>query len=135
MNSTVTMNLSVIFNLRGVNLTLSAACASGLHAIGMGYLMIRQGLQGARRMRRSAGGEPLFGRQFRRAGRLLEARIDFAAASRPFDKDRDGLVPSGGAATVILESYDSAVRGGAAILGEVAGYGSRRTANISPFRT
>ena len=45
MNSTVTMNLSVIFNLRGVNLTLSAACASGSHAIGMGYLMIRQGLQ------------------------------------------------------------------------------------------
>lgn len=45
MNSTVTMNLSVIFNLRGINLTLSAACASGSHAIGMGYLMIRQGLQ------------------------------------------------------------------------------------------
>jgi len=44
-------------------------------------------------------------------------------ASRPFDRDRDGLVPSGGAATLILESYDSAVRRGAKILAEVIGYG------------
>ncbi len=44
-------------------------------------------------------------------------------ASRPFDRDRDGLVPSGGAATVILESYESAIKRGASILGEVVGYG------------
>lgn len=44
-------------------------------------------------------------------------------ASRPFDKDRDGLVPSGGGATVIIESYESAKRRGANILGEVVGYG------------
>jgi 3-oxoacyl-[acyl-carrier-protein] synthase-1 len=44
-------------------------------------------------------------------------------ASRPFDKDRDGLVPSGGAATVIIESYDSAVKRGAPILAEIIGYG------------
>ena len=99
MNSTVTMNLSVIFNLRGVNLTLSAACASGSHAIGMGYLMIRQGLQ----ERIVCGG-------------AQEVNL-YSVGSF------DGLVPSGGAATVILESYDSAVRRGATILGEVAGYG------------
>ena len=99
MNSTVTMNLSVIFNLRGINLTLSAACASGSHAIGMGYLMIRQGLQ----ERIVCGG-------------AQEVNL-YSVGSF------DGLVPSGGAATVILESYDSAVRRGAAILGEVAGYG------------
>ena len=99
MNSTVTMNLSVIFNLRGVNLTLSAACASGSHAIGMGYLMIRQGLQ----KRIVCGG-------------AQEVNL-YSVGSF------DGLVPSGGAATVILESYDSAVRRGATILGEVAGYG------------
>jgi len=46
-----------------------------------------------------------------------------ATASRPFDRDRDGLIPSGGAATVILESLDSALARGANILGEVIGYG------------
>ena len=45
MNSTVTMNLSTIFHLRGVNFTLSAACSSGSHSIGLGYLLIKQGLQ------------------------------------------------------------------------------------------
>ena len=112
MNSTVSMNLSVIFNLRGVNLTLSAACASGSHAIGMGYLMIRQGLQerivcgGAQEVNLYSVGS------FDGLGAFSKRESDPAAASRPFDKDRDGLVPSGGAATVILESYDSAVRRG-----------------------
>ena len=112
MNSTVTMNLSVIFNLRGVNLTLSAACASGSHAIGMGYLMIRQGLQervvcgGAQEVNLYSVGS------FDGLGAFSKRESDPAAASRPFDKDRDGLVPSGGAATVILESYDSAVAPG-----------------------
>ena len=45
MNSTVTMNLSTIFNITGINMTISAACASGSHAIGLGYLMIKNGLQ------------------------------------------------------------------------------------------
>src|SRR5690606_27409892 len=48
---------------------------------------------------------------------------DPTRASRPFDRDRDGLVPSGGAATVILESLESAQKRGAKILGEVVGYG------------
>ena len=123
MNSTVTMNLSVIFNLRGINLTLSAACASGSHAIGMGYLMIRQGLQervvcgGAQEVNLYSVGS------FDGLGAFSARESDPAAASRPFDKDRDGLVPSGGAATVILESHESAVARGAEILGEVVGYG------------
>src|SRR5690606_32979892 len=45
MNSSVTMNLSTIYRIRGINMTISAACASGSHAIGMGYLLIKQGLQ------------------------------------------------------------------------------------------
>ncbi|MEG2759229.1 MAG: beta-ketoacyl-[acyl-carrier-protein] synthase family protein, partial [Rikenellaceae bacterium] len=48
---------------------------------------------------------------------------DPTTASRPFDKDRDGLVPSGGGATLILESYDSAIKRGANIVAEVIGYG------------
>ena len=123
MNSTITMNLSTIFNLRGVNFTISGACASGSHAIGMGYMLIRQGLQecvicgGAEEVNVYSVGN------FDALSAFSMREDEPAKASRPFDKNRDGLVPSGGAATVILESYESAVRRGATILAEVVGYG------------
>lgn len=123
MNSTITMNLSTIFNLRGINFTVSGACASGSHAIGLGYLMIKQGLQdciicgGAEEVNKYAMGN------FDGLSAFSIREDEPAKASRPFDKNRDGLVPSGGAATVILESYESAVRRGATIIAEVAGYG------------
>ncbi len=123
MNSTVSMNLSVIFRLKGVNFTLSGACASGSHAIGIGYLMIRQGLQeviicgGAQEI------NPESTASFDALNAFSTRESDPTKASRPFDRERDGLVPSGGAATVILESYESAVKRGATILGEVVGYG------------
>lgn len=123
MNSTITMNLSVIYKLKGINLTVSGACASGSHALGLAYYLIRSGLQ---ECIIAGGGQEV----------NLESTGNFDAlnafsvrdgeptkASRPFDRDRDGLVPSGGAATLILESYDSAVRRGAKILAEVIGYG------------
>ena len=123
MNSTLTMNLSTIFNLRGINFTVSGACASGAHAIGLGYMLIRQGLQdcvicgGAEEVNKFSVGN------FDALSAFSTREDDPAAASRPFDKNRDGLVPSGGAATVVLESYESAVRRGAPILAEIAGYG------------
>ncbi len=123
MNSTITMNLSTIFNLRGINFTVSGACASGSHAIGMGYMLIKQGLQecvicgGAEEVNKYSVGN------FDALNAFSTREDEPAKASRPFDKNRDGLVPSGGAATVILESYESAVRRGATILGEVVGYG------------
>jgi len=123
MNSTVNMNLSTIFKLKGINFTLSAACASGSHSIGMGYIMIKQGLQeriicgGAQEINAAAMCS------FDGLGTFSVNESDPARASRPFDRDRDGLVPSGGAATVILESYEAAVKRGAPILGEVVGYG------------
>lgn len=123
MNSTLTMNLSTIFNLRGVNFTVSGACASGAHAIGLGYMLIRQGMQecvicgGAEEVNKYSVGN------FDALSAFSIREDEPAKASRPFDKNRDGLVPSGGAATVILESYESAVRRGATILAEVAGYG------------
>jgi 3-oxoacyl-[acyl-carrier-protein] synthase-1 len=123
MNSTVTMNLATIFKLKGINLTISAACASGSHAIGMGYHFIKSGLQeciicgGAQEINRYSMGN------FDALSAFSIREEDAAKASRPFDRDRDGLIPSGGAATVILESLESAQKRGAAILGEVIGYG------------
>ncbi|WP_212006409.1 beta-ketoacyl synthase [Chitinophaga sp. HK235] len=123
MNSTVNMNLATIFKLRGVNFTVSAACASGSHAIGLGYMFIRNGMQdavicgGAQEVNLYAMGN------FDAIAAFSTRENDPERASRPFDRDRDGLVPSGGAATVILESLESAKRRGAPILGEVLGYG------------
>ena len=123
MNSTVNMNLSTIFKLKGINFTLSAACASGSHSIGMGYLMIKQGLQ----ERIICGGaqeiNPASMASFDGLGTFSVRESEPAKASRPFDRDRDGLIPSGGAATVILESYDAAVKRGAPIIAELIGYG------------
>ncbi|HRG38996.1 MAG TPA: beta-ketoacyl-[acyl-carrier-protein] synthase family protein [Bacteroidia bacterium] len=123
MNCTVTMNLSTIFKLKGINFTVSAACASGSHAIGLGYLMIKWGLQkhiicgGAQEVNPFAFGS------FDGLSAFSIRESDPTKASRPFDKDRDGLIPSGGAATVILESYESAIQRGAPIIAEVVGYG------------
>lgn len=132
MNSTVNMNLATIFKLKGINFSVSAACASGSHAIGLGAMFIRNGLQDAV----ICGGAQevnLYAMGNFDAIAAFSVREDMPAkASRPFDRDRDGLVPSGGAATVILESLESAQRRGAKILGEVLGYGfSSNGAHIS----
>ncbi len=123
MNSTVTMNLSVILKLKGINFTVSGACASGSHSIGMGYLMIKQGLQDTIICGGAQEINALSMCNFDALNAFSVREGDPTKASRPFDRDRDGLVPSGGAATVILESYDSAIKRGAPILGEILGYG------------
>jgi len=123
MNSTVTMNLSVIFKLKGVNFTVSGACASGSHAIGLGYMLIKQGLQDTIICGGAQEVNPESVQSFDGLSAFSVKEDDPAKASRPFDKSRDGLVPSGGAATVILESYESAKKRNAPILGEVIGYG------------
>jgi 3-oxoacyl-[acyl-carrier-protein] synthase-1 len=123
MNSTVTMNLACIFKLKGINITISGACASGSHAIGLGALLIRNGLQdcivcgGAQEL------SPLSIGSFDGISAFSVREDEPEKASRPFDRDRDGLVPGGGAATVVIESEELALRRGAPILGEVCGYG------------
>lgn len=123
MNSTVTMNLSVIFRLKGINLTIAGACASGSHSIGMAFMMIKNGLQeciicgGAQEVNKYAVSS------FDGLNAFSVRNDSPLEASRPFDADRDGLVPSGGAATVILESYESAIKRGAPILAEILSYG------------
>jgi 3-oxoacyl-[acyl-carrier-protein] synthase-1 len=123
MNSTVSMNLSTIFRLRGVNMTISAACASGSHALGLGYLFIKQGLQdlvlcgGAQETNFYSMGS------FDALSAFSVRTDEPAKASRPFDAGRDGLIPSGGGASLILEEYEHALKRGATIYAEVAGYG------------
>jgi 3-oxoacyl-[acyl-carrier-protein] synthase-1 len=123
LNSTVNMNLATIFRLKGINFTVSAACASGSHAIGIAAMFIRNGMQdciicgGAQETNVYSMGN------FDALGAFSIRHDNPSAASRPFDKHRDGLVPSGGAATVILESLESAQKRGAKILAEVIGYG------------
>ncbi len=123
LNSTVSMNLATIFKLKGVNFTISAACASGSHSIGLGYMFIKNGMQ----ERVICGGAQEINDysmpNFDALGTFSIKEDEPQKASRPFDKDRDGLVPGGGAATVILESLDSALKRGAPIYGEIIGYG------------
>lgn len=123
MNSTVNMNLSTIFHLKGVNFTISSACASGSHSIGIAYMLIKQGLQD---MVLAGGAQETnyYSMATFDALSAFSIRMDEPTkASRPFDKDRDGLIPSGGAAALVLEDYDHAVARGANILAEVVGYG------------
>ena len=123
MNSTVNMNMSTIFHLRGINFSVSAACASGSHSIGLGAMFIRQGLQD---MVLCGGAQEtnLYSMaSFDALGAFSKRMDEPTKASRPFDRDRDGLIPSGGAAALVLEEYEHAVKRGAKILGEVCGYG------------
>ena len=123
MNSTTTMNLATIFKLKGVNFTISGACASGSHSIGMGYFLIKSGMQeqiicgGAQEI------NPESMASFDGLHAFSTRESAPTKASRPFDVGRDGLIPSGGGATVILESYESAKQRAAPIIGEIVGYG------------
>ncbi len=123
MNSTVTMNLSTIFKLKGINLTISAACASGSHSLGLAYMMIKNGFQdmiicgGAQETNKYSMAS------FDGLGVFSVREDEPAKASRPFDSERDGLIPSGGAATLIVESLESAQRRGVPIIAEIIGYG------------
>lgn len=123
MNSTVNMNLSTIFHLRGINFSVSAACASGSHSIGLGAMFIRQGLQDMVLVGGAQEVNPYAMAAFDALGTFSARVNDPTKASRPFDVERDGLVPSGGAAALVLEEYEHAVKRGATILAEVCGYG------------
>lgn len=123
MNSTVNMNLATIYKLKGINFTVAAACASGSHALGMGYILVKHGYQ----ERIVCGGAQEVNiysmATFDALAAFSVREGEPTKASRPFDRDRDGLIPSGGAATVIIESLESAQKRGAKILGEIIGYG------------
>jgi 3-oxoacyl-[acyl-carrier-protein] synthase-1 len=123
MTSCITMNLNTLFHTRGACWTISSACSSGGHAVGQAADLIALG----RQERVICGGAQEINWESMCSFDALNAfsiRSDAPhAASRPFDANRDGLVPSGGAAALVLERYDLAKARGATILGEVCGYG------------
>ena len=109
---------------KGPNLCIATACAAGGHAIGEAARLIRDGscdvvLAGGT----EAALTPVALAAFARMGALSTRRDDPAAASRPFDVDRDGFVMGEGAAFLVLERWDAAVERGAPIVGEIVGYG------------
>jgi 3-oxoacyl-[acyl-carrier-protein] synthase-1 len=123
MNSTVSMNLGPYLGARGINLTLSAACSSGAHSMGLAYSLIKSGAQ---RMIFAGGAQEvnwLSMVSFDAMKSFSVRHDDPERGSRPFDKDRDGLIPGGGGAMVILESLESAKARDARIYGEIVGYG------------
>ena len=123
MNSTITMNLACLFRLRGINLTSAAACASSSLAIGNAYMLIKNGLSDCIITGGAQENNAYVVASFDGIQAFSTREDEPTKACRPFDKNRDGLVPGGGAATVILESYEHAVKRGAPILAEIVGWG------------
>ena len=123
LTSNVAMNMANIFHLRGINFTTASACASGAQAIALAAMLIQTGQQSIV----VAGGAQETNDKsmiaFDGVNTLSKRNDDPQHASRPFCKQRDGLVPSGGAATLVLEEYEHAIARGATIIAEVAGYG------------
>lgn len=121
--SSVVMNLNAIFHLRGICLSIGAACASGSHAIGYAKLLINHRAQDLilvggsteLNMHSAIGVDAL--------NALSCRNNEPQSASKPFDANRDGYVFGGGAAALVLEEYEHAVARGATILAEVCGYG------------
>ncbi|MEW5908460.1 MAG: beta-ketoacyl-[acyl-carrier-protein] synthase family protein [Thermodesulfobacteriota bacterium] len=122
MTSNITMNLNTIFKIQGASWTISSACSSGGHAVGQAADLIAFG----RQKRVICGGAQEINWEsvcsFDGIG-AFSCRTDAPeSASRPFDRERDGLVPSGGAAAIVLEEYNLAKERGATILGEILAY-------------
>lgn len=123
LTSNVAMNMANIFHLRGANFTTASACSSGAQAIALAAMLIQFGQQSIM----VAGGAQETNDKsmiaFDGVNTLSKRNDDPIHASRPFDKNRDGLIPSGGAAVLVLEDYEHAVARGATIYAEIAGFG------------
>ena len=124
MSSTASATLATWFKIKGVNYSISSACATSNHCIGNAYEMIQYGKQD---MMFAGGCEELdwtLSVLFDAMGAMSSAFNDRPdAASRAYDKNRDGFVIAGGAGVLVLEELEHARARGAKIYGEIAGYG------------
>jgi 3-oxoacyl-[acyl-carrier-protein] synthase I len=125
MSSTVSACLSTRFKVRGINYSISSACATSAHCIGAAAQQIAWGLQD---VMFAGGGEELswgMSSLFDAMGALSSKYNDTPErASRPYDADRDGFVIAGGGGAVVLEALEHAQARGANILAEIVGYGA-----------
>ena len=125
MGSTVSACLATPFKIKGVNYSISSACATSAHCIGNALEMIQLGKQD---MIFAGGGEELhwaLSSQFDAMGALSTKYNDQPAlASRTYDSDRDGFVSSGGGGMVVVEELEHALARGAKIYAEIVGYGA-----------
>jgi len=125
MSSTASATLATPFEIRGVNYSISSACATSAHCIGNSYEMIRDGRQD---IMFAGGSEELdwtLSVLFDAMGAMSTKYNDTPGkASRAYDKNRDGFVIAGGAGVLVLEEYQRAKKRGAKIYGEIAGYGA-----------
>ena len=125
MSSTNSATLAVPFKIKGVNYSISSACATSGHCIGNGMELIQYGKQD---IVFAGGGEEL---NWGMSG-MFDAMTALSSkynntpekASRPYDKDRDGFVIAGGAGVLVLEEYEHAKARGAKIYAELTGYGA-----------
>ncbi len=126
MPNSVSANMAISMKLRGPNITISTACTSSLHSIGHAFEMIRHGRA---KMILAGGAEaPLMPLTFAAfdAMRVMSSRNNSnpAAACRPFDLNRDGMVLGDGAAILVLEEWNHAKTRKVPLYGEILGYGS-----------
>lgn len=129
MTSNPSALLSSSFGFGGISLTIGGACASGGHAVGISYSLIKQGIEdmilcgGCQEVNE----ESVFAFDALKNFSVSESPSE---AVRPFDEGRSGLVPSGGAACLILEELQHAIDRGATIYGEVVGYGATSSGKL-----
>lgn len=125
MSSTVAACLATPFKIKGVNYSISSACATSLHCIGNAMELIQWGKQD---IVFAGGGEELdwtSALMFDAMGALTAKYNDTpATASRPYDANRDGFAIAGGGGVVVVEEREHALRRGAPILAEIIGYGA-----------
>lgn len=122
--------VSKVFKLSGTSFTLAGACASGGHAIGVASSLISSGIEDV--IVCGACQEINYDSTFSfDAIRAFSVNTDPKESVRPFDIDRDGTVPSGGAACLILEEYEYAKQRGAKIYAEICKYGTSSSMELS----
>ncbi len=123
MGSTVSANLATPFSIKGVNYSMTSACATSSHCIGHGMELIQWGKQD---IVFAGGGEEehwSLAMQFDAMGALSSKYNDSPeTASRPYDANRDGFVIAGGGGMLVLEEYEHAIKRGATIYAELTGY-------------